>query len=410
MKKISVLICLIGFTLITSGVSVNAIEIGNKIVFNKLDDHDIYQTLNNGITNITVQEAWNLLKDTSNGIQIPIDVRRNDEWNPEIIDTPIPEHPRHFCLDLLMNETFYSKFMSLYDELPIILYCKGGYRSLIAAKILLNTNFTGTINNMLGGITAWKSEGLPTTAGGIFNITAEDTLELCTDTLNGIQIPIDVRYENEWKAGYIDTPWPECPVWYCKTFLEDPEGLKEFLELYNGNEVILYCLGGYRSLLCSYILINSGFNGTIYNMLGGISSWQAEGYPIRNNTPPSAPEINGPPKGGVGEELKYTFTTEDAEADGVYYLVDWNDGSTSEWTGPFAIDEEIALNHTWLEKGTYLIKAKAKDFYGNESNWTELEISIPRNRAINFNIIIFLFKRFLNISPLLPLMFQRFKQ
>ena len=41
--------------------------------------------------NINVHEAWEFLNDTSNGIQIPIDVRKDYEWNDERIDTPVPE-------------------------------------------------------------------------------------------------------------------------------------------------------------------------------------------------------------------------------------------------------------------------------------------------------------------------------
>ena len=126
-------------------------------------------------------------------------------------------------------------------------------------EILLNNNFTGAIYNMLGGITEWKAQGLPTTAGGIYNITVDDTWDLCTDTVNGIQIPIDVRREDEWNSGYLDTPWPECPVWYCKDILETPDGLAAFLEIYEGNEVILYCKGGYRSYICANYLKAADF-------------------------------------------------------------------------------------------------------------------------------------------------------
>ena len=44
--------------------------------------------------NLTVYEAWELLNETSNGIQIPIDLRNEDAWNESFIDTPWPEHPR----------------------------------------------------------------------------------------------------------------------------------------------------------------------------------------------------------------------------------------------------------------------------------------------------------------------------
>lgn len=226
------------------------------------------------------------------------------------------------------------------------------------------------------------------------NITVDEAWDMLTDTGDGIQIPVDVRYDYEWYAGYIDTPFPESPIWYCKSLLEDPTGLAEFIDMYDGEEIILYCKGGYRSLLCSYMICGAGFTGTVYNMLGGITDWIAEGYPIRNNTKPDAPTIVGPDKGGAGVEISFNLSTDDAEGDGVSYMVDWNDTTIPEWTEIFAIDEEVTLTHTWEEKGTYTIKAKAKDFYDNESDWSEITIKIPRTKANNYNFMDLLFEKF----------------
>lgn len=226
------------------------------------------------------------------------------------------------------------------------------------------------------------------------NITVDEAWDMLTDTGNGIQMPVDVRREDEWITGYIDTPWPECPIWYEKDLFQDPAGLEDFIEMYDGEEVILYCKGGYRSYLVALILCSSSFTGIVYNMLGGITAWIAEGKPIRNNTQPDAPTIVGPDKGGAGVEISFNLSTDDAEGDGVSYMVDWNDTTTPEWTEIFAIDEEVTLTHTWEEKGTYVIKAKAKDFYDNESDWSEITIKIPRTKVNNYNIIELLYKKF----------------
>jgi rhodanese-related sulfurtransferase len=284
--------------------------------------------------------------------------------------------------------------MDLYDGLDIIVYCKAGGRSWKAANIINDAGFSGKIYNMVGGITEWKTQLFPTQPGGILNITVDDVRALCKTTTDGIQIPIDVRFDYEWYSGFIKTPWPECPIWYAKPLLETPQGLEEFLETYEGNEVVLYCKGGYRSLLSAYILMYEEFNGTIYNMLGGITAWQDAGYPIRNNTPPATPDIEGPENGGPGVNLTFKFSTSDAEGDVVYYLIDWNDSTTPEWIGPYAQGNEVPLVHSWEEKGTYTISAKAKDFYGNESDWTEFTVNIPRNRAYSFNLLEILFQRF----------------
>jgi len=115
-----------------------------------------------GYTNITVEEAWNFLNDDSNGIQEPIDVRTLFEWKNERIDTLYPEKPKHHCLDDLQDEIKLIEFMELYAGKELILYCHSGGRSLTAAEILVENEFNGTIYNMLGGLSAWKTAGFPT--------------------------------------------------------------------------------------------------------------------------------------------------------------------------------------------------------------------------------------------------------
>ena len=234
------------------------------------------------------------------------------------------------------------------------------------------------------------------------NLTVDEAWDMLTDTGNGIQIPIDVRYEHEWNAGFIDTPYPESPIWYVKDlFQNNATWLEWFLDEYAGEELIIYCKGGYRSLTVSLILCEAGFTGTVYNMLGGITAWMNEGYPIRNNTQPDAPIIEGPTSGSVGEEYPYTFETSDAEEDGIYYWIDWDDGVPPEWTGPFYEDEVITSSHTWDTMGTYVIRAKCKDYYGDESGWTELEVTMPRGKiSINTMFLRFL-ERFSHAFPLL---------
>jgi rhodanese-related sulfurtransferase len=389
MQKIFGAILIVGMMLVTSGMSVGALT--------KTNNEFIYdggtQSLNKGIVNLTVNEAYDFLIGPCS-LEVPIDVRWNHEWNSEIIDTPIPEHARHFCLDLFQDSFTLAKFMSIHEGKDIILYCKGGVRSYKAAVILNNAGFSGTIYNMLGGITAWKAASLPTKPGGILNITVDDVWDLCRYTENGIQLPIDVRYDHEWNEGYIDTPWPECAMWVTKSIFEDPDGLGEFKDEFEGNEVIVYCKKGGRSLYVANILKDNDFNGTIYNMLGGISDWVDTGKPIRNNTQPDAPTINGPAGGSPGVNKTFELSTSDAEDDCVYYMVDWGDGTYTDWIGPFGIGEKPEFIHAWDTKGTYTITVKAMDFYGNQSDNSTHNIKIPRSKTDNYNLLELIFVRF----------------
>ena len=399
-KRIVWAILVIGLMLVSSGVSINALNVENKQVIST--GNSVPQSMNNGIINITAEEAYAMCTNTGDGIQIPIDVRRIDEWRPQRIDTPIPEHPRWYLWDLIKNASILPKFLFQYDGCEIIVYCKGGYRSWKAANNISDAGFNGVIYNMVGGITAWNTAGLPTAPGGIYNITVQQVWDLCTDTTNGVQNPIDVRRADEWYSGFIDTPWPECPIWVCLDLLKNGTFVEQFKKDFIGQELILYCKGGYRSLVGSYILQEANFTGTQYNMLGGITDWINEGLPIRNNTEPADPIIGGPPEVGVDVEHTWTFETTDAEGDVVEFWVLWGDGCPAvEWDGYYASGEVVPMNHTYTKKGTYTISAQARDFYGNESGWTNFTLKVPRARTYNFNMLEWLFERFPRALPII---------
>jgi hypothetical protein len=56
------------------------------------------------------------------------------------------------------------------------------------------------------------------------------------------------------------------------------------------------------------------------------------------------------------------------------------------WDGPYNSGDEVTFNHTWSEKGTYIIKAKAKDIYDYESQWGTLTVIIPKSKTIVNNL------------------------
>jgi hypothetical protein len=115
------------------------------------------------------------------------------------------------------------------------------------------------------------------------------------------------------------------------------------------------------------------------------------------NRPPSPPTIIGPTKGKINVEVTYNFSTADPEGDQVYYYIDWGDGTNSSWIGPYSSGVTIPQSHTWSKKGTYIIKAKAKDVRGYESGWGQLSITMP----FSYNIPLqFFWDRFFQRFPL----------
>lgn len=100
------------------------------------------------------------------------------------------------------------------------------------------------------------------------------------------------------------------------------------------------------------------------------------------NGPPSSPMIDGKTNGEAGTEYEYIFVSSDMENDPLFYFIDWGDGNTEEWIGPYYDGEWAKKNHTWNKSGKYEIKAKAKDIWDAESGWSTLEVKIPMTQEV----------------------------
>jgi outer membrane protein assembly factor BamB len=154
---------------------------------------------------------------------------------------------------------------------------------------------------------------------------------------------------------------------------------------YDGN---LYALNPDGTLNWKYDVVDSiesspaiGEDGTIYFGTRGDGYFYA--IEVVETEPPEKPTITGPSRGKSGMSYNFTFTIHDSDLDDVYLFVDWGDGTDSSWQGPYASDVDITLSHSWLEKGRYTVRAKAKDINGAESDWTTLKVTMPKNKAIS---------------------------
>ncbi len=126
---------------------------------------------------------------------------------------------------------------------------------------------------------------------------------------------------------------------------------------------------------------------------------------IIENYPPYIPSIDGPASGKIGEEHEYNVSTIDPDGDTVFYFVDWGDDQTDEWIGPYDSGEEVVVSHTWDEQGTFYIRVKARDGYDSESEWGELEVTMPRNRIVDNSFFFNFLERFPNVFPMIRYIF-----
>ncbi|KYK26609.1 hypothetical protein AYK20_03545 [Thermoplasmatales archaeon SG8-52-1] len=123
------------------------------------------------------------------------------------------------------------------------------------------------------------------------------------------------------------------------------------------------------------------------------------------NQAPEPPNIEGPPSGKAGIEYCITVHTNGQDGDDFMYIVDWGDDSTSGWLGPYQQGEPIEICHTYLFTGYYNIRAKAKDIYGTESEWSDpFSVNIPRIKSFIFKLDLIN-----HLSDKFPILYQLLK-
>ncbi|HYT58329.1 MAG TPA: molybdopterin-synthase adenylyltransferase MoeB [Verrucomicrobiae bacterium] len=110
---------------------------------------DIMAEARKDVPEIAPQQVNDLL--TNNGkSHVLLDVRESDEWRQGHLEGALPL-PRGF-LEIKVETAIPDK------NAPIIAYCAGGVRSLLAAKAMKEMGYQN-VSSMSGGYTAWKNGG-----------------------------------------------------------------------------------------------------------------------------------------------------------------------------------------------------------------------------------------------------------
>jgi len=87
---------------------------------------------------------------------------------------------------------------------------------------------------------------------------------------------------------------------------------------------------------------------------------------------PQIPETpSGPAEGQAGVEYDFSSHTTDPEEDSLFYLFDWGDGTESDWLGPYPSGDTCTASYAWINPGVCYVKAKAKDTYDHQSDWSD---------------------------------------
>ena len=107
-------------------------------------------------------------------------------------------------------------------------------------------------------------------------------------------------------------------------------------------------------------------------------------YGEENFAPNKPVKPDGKTKGYYGKPYSYRTSSADVDNDQMFYFWDWGDGNTSDWVGPHNSGEICEESHTWLVKGSYLVRVKVKDKWGVESDWSDsLTIRMEKRKYMN---------------------------
>lgn len=98
---------------------------------------------------ISVVDVMSLLKKSSEDVVL-LDVRTDDEYRAGHLDGAV--------LQNIHQDDFDERLKQLDREKHYVVYCLSGGRSARAVEVMRQQGFT-RVQNMVGGITAWKDEG-----------------------------------------------------------------------------------------------------------------------------------------------------------------------------------------------------------------------------------------------------------
>ncbi len=162
-----------------------------------------------------------------------------------------------------------DSFAALDRAMPVVVYCGSGYRSQIAASVLLEAGFSD-VSDLLGGYQAWDSAGLPTSTGASsvgIGSTPSVGARGARALVDSGALLLDVREPEEWHAQH------------APGALLIPMGQvrQRQDELPRDRRIVVVCRSGGRSAATTESMRTWGFDAV--NLAGGMCAWASAGLP-----------------------------------------------------------------------------------------------------------------------------------
>jgi DMSO/TMAO reductase YedYZ molybdopterin-dependent catalytic subunit/rhodanese-related sulfurtransferase/glyoxylase-like metal-dependent hydrolase (beta-lactamase superfamily II) len=151
---------------------------------------------------------------------------------------------------------------------PVLVYCASGYRSQVAASVLLAAGFAD-VSDLLGGYGAWAGAGLPVAPGaGRVTAVPEVGPQAAKALIDAGALMLDVREPEEWQAGHAPEASP----------LPMGEVLAHRGDLPLDRPIVVGCRSGGRSAAVTESLRGWGLDAV--KLTGGMRAWVAAGLPV----------------------------------------------------------------------------------------------------------------------------------
>jgi rhodanese-related sulfurtransferase len=200
------------------------------------------------------------------------------------------------------------EFMSSLDQLPadknapIVIYCASGHRGAVAAMALRFLGYSN-VNNLAGGLGAWKTAQFPVVGwvdwmGAwkefLTNLPADQGFySIKADVLNTALVEnppflLDVREPAELEAdGFIEGA-VNLPI---RSLLQNLDKLPDL-----DDPIVVYCASGHRGGMGMAALRLLGYTN-VTNLAGGLGAWKKAELPVATGAPVepvagTAPEVD----------------------------------------------------------------------------------------------------------------------
>jgi hypothetical protein len=136
---------------------------------------------------------------------------------------------------------------------------------------------------------------------------------------------------------------------------------------------------GFNEIIASnddtYVVVSS-----LYSYTSGKTVIFVSKYDRFNNNRPDNPD--GPYGNTSGQTYvfyDYSTSSIDPDVHNVSFYFDWGDG-TGNWSDYVSSGNMVNFSHSWSDRGSYSIMVKSMDEYGAESDYSILNIQMPKNK------------------------------